>query len=404
MSRTDSRSSDHLSNVSRSHEDRGAGGKSKRVVNRNSERHAASGIGSRRDLVDYHGHEGTIKPATRLSKFLEHLSLNKGKILPLAILAVPSMFLFGESSVTHAASISGMMDSVQQVSGWFQTLNDVAKAEILQPQNNMKELMIWVYKMISMIIYTPAFLFDNEFFQNMIRFFSGLSIGVVTIGSMIEGFKRVIGLSGTSIKQIMTRLPLMVAICGFAPIGFVKAVEAMNGITNTIFYIGTNVLGNTTTYPDMWEFNLFGDTFEAIGFFLFILLYIALLIPMMLHHGRRWFSMIALGVLTPFAMLGYVFDSFKSFHTSWWSTLKGLFLVQIVYSVFVTILSLLMFAVPFPTTIEGLFAKLLVILGGLYMLAIPPPFVRKFFDQGPSPKQSYTLMAKKIGKLMLKKI
>jgi hypothetical protein len=136
----------------------------------------------------------------------------------------------------------------------------------------------------------------------------------------------------------------------------------------------------------------------------FLLLYIALLIPMLLNHGKRWFSMIALGVLTPFAMLGYVFDSYQSLHRNWWTALKGLFLSQIVFSTFVTILSLLMFAVPYPTTVEGIFAKMVVTLGGLYVLAVPPPFVKSFFDQGPSPKQSYAVVAKKLGNLILRKV
>jgi hypothetical protein len=317
---------------------------------------------------------------------------------------IPSMFLTGCSLEISAATFSEIPNMFQDFSVWLETMNENAKEDALRPKNSMKELMVFLYKWVSMVIYTPVFLFDNDFFHNMIRTFASLSVGIVTIGSMVEGFKRVLGWSGTSLKQIITRLPLLIAICGFAPIGFVKAIEAMNGITNFIMKNGTRILEQSTYLPDMWEFSLFGDVFEGLAFLLFMVLYIALLIPMMLHHGRRWFLMLSLGILTPFAMLGYVFDSFKSLHHSWWTTLKSLFLVQIVYSIFVTILSLLMFAVPFPSTMEGLFAKLLVILGGLYMLAIPPPFVKKFFDQGPTPKQSYVMAAKKLGKLMLRKV
>jgi len=112
----------------------------------------------------------------------------------------------------------------------------------------------------------------------------------------IEGFKRILGLSSTSLKQIITRLPLLIAVCGFAPYLFVKAIEIMNKMTKIILSIGTSILGTSTYLPEGWEFNLAGDVFEVIGLSLFILLYIALLIPMMLNHGRRWFSMIALGV------------------------------------------------------------------------------------------------------------
>ncbi|WP_338473383.1 hypothetical protein R4Z10_21285 (plasmid) [Niallia sp. XMNu-256] len=351
-------------------------------------------------VADHHRQRDT-KPLTRISKFLEHLHQNKGKVIPLSVLVIPSAFLTGCS--VEATEPTTVTKSFQTISTWFGTLNATAYEDLLNPKSHMKELMVWLYKTISMIIYTPIFLFDNEFFDHMIRIFASLSAGVVTLGSMIEGFKRILGLSSTSLKQIIARLPLLIGVCGFAPYLFVKAIEAMNNMTQMIISIGTSILGTSTHLPDL-EFILVGEAFEVIGLFLFILLYIALLIPMMLNHGRRWFSMIALGILTPFAMLGYVFDSLKNLHQGWWTSLKGLFLVQIVYSIFVTILSLLMFAVPFPTTIEGLFAKLLVILGGLYMLAIPPQSVKKYFDLGPTPKQSYAAVAQKLGKLILRKV
>jgi hypothetical protein len=316
---------------------------------------------------------------------------------------IPSLYLTGCSFDITTQSFSLLTESFQSISTFLETINAAAKEDLLHPQNQMYTLMVWIFRTVSRIIYTPVFLFDNEFFHHLIRIFTGISIGIVTIGSMMEGFKRVLGFSGSSFKRIILRLPIMVAICGFAPFGFIKAIEAMNGITNLIFTIGTNMLSNSGQ-SNMGALSLFSGDLESLGFILFVLLYIALLIPMMLNHGQRWFSLIALGILTPFAMLGYVFDSFKSLHHTWWTSLKGLFLVQIVYSVFVMILSLLMFAVPFPTTFDGIFAKLLVILGGLYMLAVPPPFVKKFFNQSPNTKQSYAVVAQKIGKLILRKV
>lgn len=377
--------------------------KSKIMVKRNIKRNPAGHLSSGRSLDNHHSHQGAFKPSARISKFLDHIKLNTSKVLPLNVLIIPAVLLTGCSFNGSAEGLSGMTESFQSIKTLFETLNETAQQDLSHPINDMKQLMTWIYKTISMVVYTPVFLFDNEFFHHLIRIFTSLSIGVITVGSMIEGFKRVLGLSGTPIKKIMTRLPIMVAICGFAPFGFIKAIEAMNGITRFIFNIGTNLLESTASYSNQWALISFGDIFETIGFLLFIILYVALLIPMMLYHGQRWFSMIALGILTPFAMLGYVFDSFESLHTSWWTSLKGLFLVQIVYSIFVTILSILMFAVPFPATMEGMFAKLLVILGGLYMLAVPPPFVKKFFDKGTKPNKAYTVAAKKIGNLMLKK-
>jgi len=403
MLRTSHGGSDNLPHVSRRVEDSRYGRKSEGMVQRDNKGINPSDISTRFNMADNHVGKRTIQPAARVSKFLEHIRLNQGKLFPLAVLLIPSAFLTGCSMEASASTLSAISDTLQHAGNWFEALNAAAKEDVLNPKSQMKEFMVWLYKTISMIIYTPVFLFDNEFFRHMIRVFSGLSIAVVSVASMLEGFKKVLGWSGTPLRQIVIRLPILIAVCGFAPYGFVKAIEVMNGITNMFLGMGTKFL-SSSTYSTYEEFSLINDAFEVIGLFLFILLYIALLIPMLLNHGRRWFNMIALGVLTPFAMLGYIFDSFKSLHHSWWNSLKGLFLVQIVYSIYVTILSLLMFAVPFPTTIEGFFAKLLVILGGLYMMAIPPTSVKKYFDHGPTPKQSYAVVAQKLGKLMLRRV
>jgi hypothetical protein len=56
--------------------------------------------------------------------------------------------------------------------------------------------------------------------------------------------------------------------------------------------------------------------------------------------------------------------------------IKSAGLKQLIYAIFVTILGLIMFATPNPTTIAGVFSKLLLMLGGCYRLAFPPNFVR----------------------------
>ena len=313
LSRASSRVGNNLSNVGRGSKDCRTRRKSEIMVHRDSERNTSGSFGSSSNLAVNHNRKRDSKSITRLPKFLDHLSLNKGKVIPLSAMIIPSLFLTGCSFDMTTQSFSLLTESFQSISTFLETINAASKEDLLHPQNHMYTLMVWIFKTVSRIIYTPVFLFDNEFFHHLIRIFTGISIGVVTIGSMVEGFKRVLGFSGSSFKRIILRLPIMIAICGFAPFGFIKAIEAMNGITNLNFYdwhqyalqLQVNLIWGHLVYLVM--------ILESLGFILFILLYIALLIPMMLNHGKRWFSLIALGILTPFAMLGYVFDSFKSF-------------------------------------------------------------------------------------------
>ena len=189
-----------MPHVGRSLENRWSRGESQIMVNGDPKRHFASSLRSRHSLAVNHNRQRHSKPVTRLPKFLESSTQNKGKVIPLSVLIIPSVFLTGCSLDISTPSFSWLSESFQNISTMFETLDAAAKEDLLHPQNHMNALMVWIFKMVSRIIYTPVFLFDNEFFHHLIRIFAGLSIGVVTIGSMVEGFKRVLGLSGSSFK------------------------------------------------------------------------------------------------------------------------------------------------------------------------------------------------------------
>ncbi|MFE8701006.1 hypothetical protein ACFYKX_10290 [Cytobacillus sp. FJAT-54145] len=269
------------------------------------------------------------------------------------------------------------LQEADQVTNWFIQMNEKAKEELANPKSDTKRLMIWVFSIISKVIYTPAFLFDNVFFKGMLLKFSALAGGMVGLLAMGEGLKRILGFKGSGIKEILGRFPLMMAVCGFAPFLFVKAIEGLNAATRFIFLMGNGMLQDASSTSGSWAL----DGLDSGTFLIFNGLFVLLLVPFLLNHGRRWFQLLSLGILTPFAMLGFVFDSLRGFQQKWWTSMRDLYVVQLVYGVFVTLLSLIMFGMPFPMTPSGMFAKCLVTLGGLYSLAFPPSFVKNMLEK-----------------------
>lgn len=238
------------------------------------------------------------------------------------------------------------------------------------------KILNWVFELVSNVIWTPVFLFDNDWFRDMLHKFSLISVGLVSTFALFEGFKRILNLKNTTnLTEIAKRFPLAIAVAGFAPLAFVKAIEWLNRATQYVISMATNMIATEQTMSPL-------NLFDQVGMFLFNILFLALCVPIILHHGRRWFDMLVLGVLTPFAMSAYVFNSLSKWHREWWSNLKSLYLVQFVYAIFFSMLSVIMFAVPFPEDAKGSFAKALILLGGFWRMAFPPSFVTRMTDGG----------------------
>jgi hypothetical protein len=244
----------------------------------------------------------------------------------------------------------------------------------------------WLFRTVftliaDIVLWTPSWLFENEWFPQSIRKFSALNILLVSLLSMVEGIKRMVRVKTTAINDMLKRLPIAISVSAFAPFLFATGVNVLNHATDFIVNLGMSQVSNTMI-GDATLFSVASSTANLVAMGIFIILLIRLCIPLILHHGKRWFDMVSLGVLTPFAMTAFVFDDYRHYFHQWLNSLKKLSLVQLVYAVFLAILGLIMFATPTPMTFHGLVAKLLLLLGGIYRLAYPPSIVERMTDSG----------------------
>lgn len=262
-------------------------------------------------------------------------------------------------------------DTINNIINWFAHFNENISRLSIDFLTHMYELITKV------ILQTPLILFDNPAVKDANITFSIISILIVTILTMIEGIKRMIPKKRyTDIVKITKRWALVASGMGFAPFVFEKVFWLLNTITQAILKIGSfGIMPNDiSNYMQFTGFN----TLILIAFDLTIL---AFAIPILLENGRRWFDIFSLSIVTPLALTTWIFDDYRYLFDRWWNNLQQLGLVQLVYAIFVTIMTIFIFATQYITDGDGLFFKLLIIAGGLFRILNPPSIIKPKLDR-----------------------
>jgi hypothetical protein len=241
--------------------------------------------------------------------------------------------------------------------------------------------MTWIYEKISMVILqTPIWLFDNEWFRNTTLTFSLISVGLVTLISICEFVKQmVMRRKGENDKPlnlwtIAKRFFVASGVASLAPFLFTTAFKGLNFISDSITKLGGSHMINVATT------NI--GLLDGLLLLVFTIIMLVFTVPLLLQAGRRFFELVALGVTAPFALSAWVFKSYRHFFTSWWKHLKRLSLHQVVYAMFLFVVGLIIFGVNAPATFKGIFLKTITVIGGFYSMIHIPNFVSSMLDQG----------------------
>lgn len=365
--------------------------------------------------MDARHHKGNNASTDKRSKYLHYLPSSKLLIQKLKLLksrllkitAVPAavvstFFLTSIGDKAYAETISSdsffdkgknmfsgfLQDTfmpdvnpIKEVMDWF---GEFVKLITDLPHNVAKlsaDLLAWIYDLCTgLILKTPLFLFDNEWFTTMSLGFSGVAVGMVVVLTIIECIKRM--LSGASKKirpmeftTIMKRWSLVAGITSVTPFLFKSAFKLLNFISGKLTSMGSDIMtasALTTTF----------STIDVITLLVFDAILISTVIPMLWTNGRRFFDLLVLGVVAPVALSCWVFDSHKHFFTQWWSNVKHLSLVQVYHSLFLLIIGLFIFGIPFPADFTGTVVKLLVVIGGFARMQNPPKIIANKLDNG----------------------
>ena len=255
-------------------------------------------------------------------------------------------------------------------------------------------LLKYCYKILAtLILQTPTFIFSNSVFKDSLSTFTILSIGVFTLFTVISRIKGTLGGKGiTPLNKIIKRYFLAVIGMGFAPFLFEKSFYILNIVSRSITALGYHeisesdfiVRGDSEDGMDdadpMSKFDTDVDWLNVFALLGFDIVLIATLIPILLKNGRRWFDLIMLGTLTPFALSAWVLDEHRHYFKEWWQSVKRIALTQIVYAVFLAVMGIFIFLSKDVNDFWGLITKLAIISGGLWRMSNPPAFVLRMTD------------------------
>lgn len=327
-------------------------------------------------------------------------SARKYKWLKPILLAssIPFAVLSGGAMKAEASVFSEVADSIKEIkdkaeSAEEKIVNTIAFAEkVINWFKNIKEniaemsinLVTWSFDFItSIVLHTPTFLFDSEWFRQNTLTFTGLSIAMSMVLAVYEGFQRMMGdfikrKNPTEIGRILKRMPLVVVGSALAPSAFYYAFKGINYITDLIINIGKTQMGNSIS-------NLgFNDitTLEVLTFIAFDIALIGMMIPVFLQNFRRWADLLMLGAITPLALSCWVFKSHEHLFNMWWTTIKKSSFTQLVYATFLLIIGTLMFGTKTPDSELDVMVKIGIVIGCLWRMNTLPSFVRGHVDHG----------------------
>ena len=243
-------------------------------------------------------------------------------------------------------------------------------------------LMSWLYDLCAtLILKTPLWIFNNEWFENTTYLFSILAIGVVSVLTTIESIKLMFtGLRKRKaqpmpFKTILKRWAIVAGIITAVPFLFQKSFEVLNKISDTLISMGSKTM-DALSLPETISF------FDVATLVLFDGILISSIVPVLWQNGRRFFDIMVLGVVSPLALTAWIFDPYRHLFRQWWDNVKHLSLVQVYYSLFLLILGWFIFGIPTPSAITGMIVKMLVVIGGFNRMTSPPRIVTKHLDRG----------------------
>jgi hypothetical protein len=273
---------------------------------------------------------------------------------------------FLQAGDEYFEKINTVIDVIIEIIEWFKNFK----------QNFIKlslDILSFSYETITnVVIHTPIFIFNNPYIKNSSTIFAFVSISVVILLTIYEGFMKMFRKKHNDLNTIVKRLPFAIAGAGFAPFLFETAFKFINRISKGITEISGSVLRN---YQINEYFRL--SEFDVLGMLAFDIVLLALLIPIFLQNGKRWWDLFCLSAITPLALSSWIFDRHRHLYNQWWNTIVRHSVVQIVYSFFIMLIGLFIMGTRYLSTDYWLF-KFLIITGGLYRLANPPQIVRQF--------------------------
>jgi len=276
--------------------------------------------------------------------------------------------IFTSDKINPINEFQSFIHSISNVIEWFKNFKEnIYKMSI--------ELLIFIYKTILRVVtQTPSFIFDNTFVPNTSIIFSTASIGIIIILTIVESLKQMINkkkFKPTHFQKIIKRIPISIAVSGFAPFLFQQGFRMINKIALDIIELGGNFLNGSLIE------NMTLTGMDAVSVLIFDVILIGLLVPIIMQNAKRWWDLFCLAAISPLAMTAWIFDDKRYLFNIWWSTIQKHSIIQLVYATFIMLMGIFIYGTRFVTP-EAWSIKFLIVIGALYRLANPPNFIKSY--------------------------
>lgn len=265
-------------------------------------------------------------------------------------------------------SFTNVINTISNIIDWFKDIQ-------IHMTTFITTVVGTIYELISsLILKTPLWLFDNTWFDNMTYLISIVSIGVVTLLTMINGFKRKLQKRHTNLNTIMKRWFIVAGLSTITPTLLYYFYKILNFLSDSIMSASTSYIKNPITPKLPW--------IDLIILTIFGVIMIGQTIPLLLKNGKRFFNILILGLIAPLAGVAWIFDSHRHLFNQWWENLWQLSLIQIIYAFYLLVIGLFLYGIPTPNDFHGFAIKMLIAIGGFMSLIDPPQFVNRRLWEG----------------------
>lgn len=292
--------------------------------------------------------------------------------------------LFGKGVLTRVAeeSENSSLDWLKEISHVFINIIEWIKNLPEHITTFTTTLTSEIYTLIGNLIFkTPLWIFDNEWFDNTTYLFSIVAIGMVTILTIVEGFKRKFQKKHVDILTISRRWFIVAGLSSIVPFIFYHAFKILNFVSDLIIGLNADIIKNPID-----------ETLKAIDILILLAFNVALVvlaIPILLRNAKRFFDIMVSAVISPLAGVCYIFNSYRGLFNHWWKSLVSNSLVQVIYAFYLLIIGLFIYGAPTPSDTTGIFIKMLIVIGGFMSLSNPPTFLLSYLNLGSSINESF---------------
>lgn len=228
--------------------------------------------------------------------------------------------------------------------------------------------------MVNTILYTPEVLVTNPETQRLWWIFVGVAMSVMSILTVIEGIRIVLGWSKANVMSMLGRTAVAFGALAFLLPGMTYGIHYLNKLVAWFMEIAHHGMEPNVYFSSMIGATVGGiDILASVIFFVLLLIY---MFQILLYYGRRWFDIIVMAVISPLAFMSSIFDSTRHYFQKWLTHTTQLYMVQVVHAVYLTVIGLIVLA---PATITGIdvgFIRILLLIGALWRMSKPPAFVQ----------------------------